>query len=166
MRRSGSSQPLHPPKCSLFSHNFKRGLKQGFCLFRTLISIWVERSSNISYMCSSVHTVCVRCSNMAPVGCFKSSSAISAQAVYYSTQRTNKSPRFIPLQQPIPFGQFALFIFCFVLVRAHLYRFGRETLLKPNKSRWIIVDLSSRLFTDPVCQVSRSQFVCIAFCNI
>lgn len=111
-------------------------------------------------MCSSVHAVCVRCSNMArggrrswtrkPAGCFKTSPAISAQAVYYSTQRTNKSPRFLLLQQPIPFGQFAVFIFCFVLVRARLYSFRKEAVLKPNKLRWTIADRSVRLFTDPV----------------
>lgn len=49
-----------------------------------------------------------------------------------------------------PIWRVALFIFCFVLVRARLYRFGREAVLRPNKLRWIIVDRGPRLFTNPV----------------
>lgn len=49
-----------------------------------------------------------------------------------------------------PIWRVALFILCFVLVRAHLYRFGREAVLRPNKLRWIIADRSARLFTNPV----------------
>lgn len=135
MRRSGSSQtPPTPKKCSLFSH-LKCCLRQSFCLFRTLISK-VDMGEKVKIFLHFLHVLsCARCNMLRggrrswthkPAGCFKTSPAISAQAVHYSTQRTNKSPRFLPLQQPIPFGQFAVFIFCFVCGLAHLYCFGRE----------------------------------------
>lgn len=154
MRHSGSlkkNPPApHPKKCSLFSYYLKR-----FCLFGTLLSK-VNMGKAIKKLppflaCALLHTL-------------RACAAViwrekEEEAELLSLRGASKRPRLFLLRlfiiphrgkinhrassrcnSPSHLDSFLYLFFVFVLARAHLLRFGREAVFKPNKLRWISVD--------------------------